>query len=393
MTDDTDSSNNIDRYHPSGMNSNFCYEGKSFSEYILKMREIIEKIHPGINDQNAEEIIDANSPYEWIPRTKSARNAKTGKIINGVLLIHGLFDSPFTMQSIAEHFIKKDFLVRSILLPGHGTVPGDLLDIDYSSWIKATEYGVKSFNGEVENLYICGFSTGGTLALCAAYQFPQIKGLLLFSPAIKLRTQFAVISTINDVMIKTVGGIKWYSRNNGTDYAKYQSFTFNSAHQVYLLSKLLHEIAKKQQLTAPVFMALTADDEILSLQASIAFFKKHTSEDSRLNIYTNQPLKIPDHRIHCFTSSYPDKNILDFSHNCIAISPKHPHYGENSGLPGFYPKLAIYSKYLTKKVADTEPVYYGAMCREHLKKFNLHRLTYNPDFDNLMARVDDFMVL
>ena len=74
-------------------------------------------------------------------------------------------DSPFMMRDIGEYFKEKSFLVRSILLPGHGTVPGDLTNISYEKWIEAVQYGINSFEKETENLYIAGFSTGGALAL------------------------------------------------------------------------------------------------------------------------------------------------------------------------------------------------------------------------------------
>ena len=86
----------------------------------------------------------------------------------GALLIHGLTDTPYLMRDIGNSIIKNNdcMLIRSIVLPGHATVPGDLLDVKYSDWIDATNYGVKSFSDSgIDNIFIAGFSTGGALAL------------------------------------------------------------------------------------------------------------------------------------------------------------------------------------------------------------------------------------
>src|SRR5215467_7567077 len=89
------------RFKPTGLNSSFCFEHLSFANYVAAMREIIEKTRIDLNEDNSEEIIDANSPFEWVPSDKNALNPLTGKIENGILLIHGLFDSPYTLWSLA----------------------------------------------------------------------------------------------------------------------------------------------------------------------------------------------------------------------------------------------------------------------------------------------------
>ena len=377
------------RFQSTGLNSDFHYENLTFTEYVSTMREIIEKSRVDLKPDNAEQIIDANSPYEWIPEAKDARNEKTGKINNGVLLIHGLFDSPYTLQSIADYFIKRNFLVRSVLLPGHGTIPGDLLNVSYNEWLKVTKYGAASFKNEVENLYLCGFSTGALLALLYAYENPHIKGLILFSPAIKLQQQFAIITSINHLMSRTIGGIKWYSRTEYDDYAKYHSFTFNSAHQVYLLTKIL--ALHHRALKIPIFIAMSADDEILSPEGTIDYFKTLPQIENRLIIYTNSPTNNNDPRIICLKSAYPEKKIIDFSHICIAIAPDHPHYGEQGDFRDFLHYVRPYTKYYAKKDREKDEVVMGAVSHDNLKKYNLMRLSYNPDFYPLMARVDEFL--
>src|SRR5579862_8196736 len=88
----------------------------SFDDYIKKCKTIITENRQDLQN-NAEKIIAANAPYELRP-------VNTGKIRRGALLIHGLLDSPFCVKDIANQLHAEGILVRAVLLPGHGTVPG-----------------------------------------------------------------------------------------------------------------------------------------------------------------------------------------------------------------------------------------------------------------------------
>ena len=58
----------------------------------------------------------------------------------------------------------------------------------------------------------------------------------------------------------------------GDDYAKYQSLTFNAIHQVYLLTKKLDLLIKKQICKPPIFIAATDADEIVSSHHTLQYF-------------------------------------------------------------------------------------------------------------------------
>ncbi len=46
----------------------------------------------------------------------------------GVLLLHGLTDSPYSLRRIGELFVAKGYYVVALRLPGHGTMPGALVE-------------------------------------------------------------------------------------------------------------------------------------------------------------------------------------------------------------------------------------------------------------------------
>ncbi len=377
-------------FYKSGLNSEFTSQNLSFGAYINEMRAIIESTRLDFTEENREIIIDANSPFEWRPDNPAAQNSHTKKFKNGVLLIHGLFDSPSVLWSVAEYFRSQQFLVRAILLPGHGTNPGDLLDVSYKEWIKATQFGIESFAHDTQNLFLCGFSTGGALLLQQVFtsKIRNLKGIILFAPALKLQTPIKILSNLDNLLHHTIGGIKWLTRSASPDYAKYLSFTLNSAHQVHMLAQTITNLESHQLIKVPIFLVATADDEVLSVKAMEHFFAHQDHVNSKFILYGNEFEKKEDQRIEFIPSYFPEKKILNFSHVCLPIAPDHPHYGEK----GDYQDLLYYEEGMQQKLKIiSADLCYGALTYTNLRHHFIQRLTYNPDFPNLLDKLHKFL--
>ena len=60
------------------------------------------------------------------------------------------------------------YVAVAIRLPGHGTVPGGLTDVDWEDWMAATRLAVREARRRVGPslpLHLVGFSNGGALAM------------------------------------------------------------------------------------------------------------------------------------------------------------------------------------------------------------------------------------
>ncbi len=371
----------------SGLNDTFNAENMCFNTYVESTRAMIEQARLDLTDDNREHIIDANSPYEWLPKSVPPKAFPLKKYKKGILLVHGLYDSPYTLLSLAQYYHEQNFLVRTILLPGHGTRPGDLVGVSYEQWVKAVKYAVDSFETEVEELYLAGFSTGGALVIHAALfnKIQNLKGLILFAPALKLLRPIAIISNIDRLLRSTtIGGIKWFTKTANDDYAKYGAFTLDSANEVNQLSHVILKKLKTHTLDCPIFQVATQDDEVLSLDAMIEFCNQNRFLQSQMYIYGNRAKTYANKKITTLAASYPRYRILNFSHMCLPIAPCHPHYGLNGDYHGLIhheedPKTGL-------KVVSEKP-FYGAVTHANLKKHLMTRLTFNPDFDNLTKRL------
>lgn len=359
-----------------------------FADYISQCRGLIaarrtDLGRPGIN---ATHIIDANSPYELYP----AHPVMAGERIKyGVLLIHGLLDSPFTLRDIGSHLQSQGILCRSILLPGHGTVPDDLLAISYHSWIQAVRYGIDSLKKDVEQIYLIGYSTGATLSVYHALQDPQISGIILLAPAIKIRPPVDVFTSLRYLSKWMTDNRKWLYREVEADYMKYASIAFNPVNQVAQLTSVIRDLHHDHPVECPVFMAVSREDETISSERAISFFSSLKNPDSELLLYTSFEHRYPDQRITTRLSTLPEANIKHFSHVSIPFAPENPYYGKDG-------------EYIFASHPGSDNYIYGAYNHIELKLCNyLHQiklmkrprreLTFNPDFPYMAHKICQFI--
>lgn len=347
----------------------------SFQEYISQCRQIVERYRITHSSDNL--------PFELKPN-KDANIA--------CLLIHGLYDSPFMLKDIGRSLQAQGILVRSILLPGHGTVPGALLNTQYEDWVKTTEWGIQSLLNNTKQVFAIGFSTGALLAHFYQLNASQkLAGLISFAPAYQINSRLTFMANWHRVLSWKYDKLKWLNRRIEDDYVRYQSCTFNSIYQVARLATKLKKM--NQPMDTPHYILIPYNDRTIDSKTTIAYFLKNASPQSKLLIYSKQALSYSDPRVIVRSSCYPDQHIEDFSHVSLTISPDNPHYGVN----GDY--LRMKKKLFAEK---NTPIVYGAlnmadeMLTANLYRFGLTkklylRLTYNPDFEFLCMSILNFI--
>jgi len=378
------------RLQPSGINSSFEFAKKApFEKYIDHYRKIVRQARVDLQQPDAQKIIEANSPFELVPDKRKPADGRKPGFAEGIILIHGLSDSPYHMKYLAEHFKKKGFLVRTILLPGHGTRPGDLTEVTLEAWQKAVDYAVKITQTRVDRLFIGGYSLGGALAIDYALRNPgQLDGLFLFNPSLKVNTDLAWL-------VEPLSNFKsWLLIRKDRDFVRYESFAANSGTQIQRLINQIDELTNRQglRLEIPVFIALSREDFTIDSSYTLQFFKKIiTNPASRLLLYSADETKTvePDRRVRCFSSAIPSRQIIGFSHQSLVIPPEDPHYGRN----GDYRNCLHYGEESAEfaKCRAGGSVWIGERTGENLDKGIGQRLTWNPKFREMIAEIDDFL--
>jgi carboxylesterase len=118
----------------------------------------------------------------------------------GVLLLHGITATTAEIRPLAKRLLEEGFTVSGILLPGHGTTPQELSRTHRNEWIKAVEDAYLELKKKCSSVIVGGESAGAVLALHLASEHTEIKGLLLYAPAMRfassfLRTLFLLIAS------------------------------------------------------------------------------------------------------------------------------------------------------------------------------------------------------
>ena len=334
---------------------------ENFQKYVEDSFSNLKKRHSELSI----ETLTLMSPKQFIPKEKSNK---------GVLLIHGLLDTCASMSSLYDTFSNEGYFVNSILLPGHGTTPEDLLSITYHQWLQCVKLGLDDLHKHCDDITLVALSAGATLSLYLAEKYNDINRLVLFAPALELKPKAAVLIPTLHRFNQRVPLIakNWLTFQKEEDKTKYQSITTNSVFQLMSLIELVNS-ANKNKIHCPIFMCVSMDDETISSSTAIKFFYKQPNLKNKLCIYTNDQNNTYNRlNTEIFTSQNLDEKILDYSHVCMHISPKHPLYGNS---------------------LTDQTVHLGAQTAKNKSKYkkNLKRLTYNPHYNVLIEKILTFI--
>ncbi|CAM3853928.1 alpha/beta fold hydrolase [Bordetella tumulicola] len=326
-------------------------------------------------DQAAE--IAWNAPHEWRPN---------GQPHKGVLLVHGLGDSPWSFHDIGQQLADQGFLVRTVLLPGHGTRPQDMLDVTLEDWRRVLEEQALTLSDEVEQIYLGGFSTGANLVLDYAYVHPEVDGLLLFSPAFMSSSSF-------DWLAPLVSWARpWLLAPDNIrpmqNAVRYMTVPTNGFAQFYRSSRLARQALRGAPYGKPVLMVVAENDSVLDSDYLSNSFSTHfTHPASRLIWYGNDHDQFTqDQRVLVRSDYLPELQISQFSHMGVLFSPDNDLYGTDASLRICWNGQTEPARVECEQGA---PVWLSDWGYREPGKIHA-RLTFNPYFDwqnEIMAQV------
>ena len=426
------------RHRSSGLNTRFNGSQLAFAEYVALNRDMLIRTHSALGAVNLEKIVDGNAPFELKPNNPSPPPVRKGRreaagnppayslrvcrgrtregvetllpcrekpYRRGVLLTHGLTDSPYFMRHLAWFFQENGFRVMAVLLPGHGTQPGDLLDVTWREWAKAVAYGADRLAEEVDEIYLAGFSAGGTLSVYQSLRDNRVRGLFLFAPALKIAPR-AALANLHKLYSRLMPSGKWSRINPDRDIYKYESLPKNAVAQLYALTKELGARLREHEVGIPVFAAASEDDVSVNTSATVEFMARARHPSSKLVLYTTDAEKsspdIPAEKRAAgefrgtakpewVNSVFPDRKILSSAHTAIVLPDHDMHYGaagDYFNCIHYYPDdIEKYAACNNNPEADLQ----GELTEENLKVGILRRLMYNPNFAALKVSMQRFI--
>jgi alpha-beta hydrolase superfamily lysophospholipase len=179
---------------------------------------------------------DWNRTFELVPT----------QIKGGVLLLHGLTDSPYSMRTIARALYERGYYVLVLRVPGHGTVPASLARSTWQDWLAATRLGARSVREKIGAdlpFVMVGYSNGA--ALTVKHQLdalddatlPRADKIVLMSPMIGISPAAGLARVLDSLSF-----IPYFEKSAWTDVQpefnpfKYNSFPLNGAIQTHALT-------------------------------------------------------------------------------------------------------------------------------------------------------------
>jgi len=231
-----------------------------FAAYLTQERQVFDELNAKIYSEVPAEEHAAPSRYSqdspFNPHNHAKNWNRTVELIpevptGGVLMLHGLTDSPYSMRSTAELFRAKGFYVLVLRLPGHGTTPGALRHARAEDWqavIEPAARHVRSVIDDEQPFVVVGYSNGGVLAVNYALDalndnsLPLPDRLVLMSPAIGV-APYAMFAAWHRTLswLTYFEKFQWQAVLPEYDPYKYNSFPKSAGHETYALTQQVQE--------------------------------------------------------------------------------------------------------------------------------------------------------
>ena len=188
--------------------------------------------------------------------------------VGGVLLLHGMSDSPYSLRSLGEALNERGYWVIGLRLPGHGTAPSGLLRLRWEDMAAAVAIAMTHLAERAAGkpLHMVGYSNGAPLALNFTLDALEDESLampaslVLISPAIGLTRGAGLASWLRTLShLPGLGHLAWLTVQPEFDPYKYNSFAVNAGAVVFALtqrvSRRISALSPEQDRQMPPILA------------------------------------------------------------------------------------------------------------------------------------------
>ena len=230
-------------------------EVRSFEDYLALeerlFKELDAKVYavtPSASEQGLLRYSpgSASDPRAWQPNWNHSFELPAAKPVGGVLLLHGMSDSPYSLRALGEAFNARGYQVVGLRLPGHGTAPSGLKYAVWEDMAGAVRIAMRHLESRLGGgpVHIVGYSIGGALAV--NYTLDALDGqvspvpasLVLISPAIGVTPAAALASWKRRLAsVPGLGGLAWLVVDPEFDPYKYNSFATRAGEQSHTLTR------------------------------------------------------------------------------------------------------------------------------------------------------------
>lgn len=227
----------------------------------------------------------------------------------GVLMIHGFTGTPKSVEPWAQGLNNAGLTVNVPLLAGHGSDWRELAKSDWGDWLASAAEALFDLLAQVDQVFVAGFSMGGTIATRLAELYPdEVSGLLLLNPTIYDNHIRMVASRILAPIIPSI-------KSEGTDVAKPDALVTSqqrlSLRAANSLHKFRHIVRRDLILVkTPIKIFLSLNDNVVPYSNGLLISNSVSSERNEVHFF--------DKSYHVVPQDFDNQELVDVSSEFIS---------------------------------------------------------------------------
>jgi esterase/lipase len=366
----------------------FDFTKGTLADYERYSRDYLRQARVDTAD---DATLDNLVPFTLEPGPQCPR-LPDGRFPRGIVLTHGLVDSPYSVRPLGEALRAHCVFVYGLLLPAHGSRPGAMLQSRWQDWAAAEHWAAEQVGARVEHLLLGGHSAGGTLAALESTRNTRVEGLVLFGPAFGITP-----SSRYAQMLVPLGSLfpaaAWFEVKPDSARYRYESFTFRSAAETWALIQDTWQEENATHRNLPTFTVLSRPDNTVDTDAALGFMAANTNPASLTLLYSQHPEDetVIGPRVQVLPGADLTHGVLSTSHLGLMTPPSHPYYGRDGEYHNCGHYAAQSAEYAACKAGKR--AFYGEATQENLVQGLIERDAFNPYYDamldNLLAFLDN----
>ena len=202
----------------------------------------------------------------------------------GVVLVHGFTGSPAAMRPWAEFLNAHGYSVRVPLLPGHGTKPADLNEVQWPDWPAKVSSEIAELQKHCSQIFVAGLSMGGGTTLqVAAEQGDKLSGIILVNPMIHVKGISPTLAFVISRVIKFGKSVGNDVKRPGVTEYSYDKMPYRGIHQLLTMLKLTR--AALPSIKVPMQLFHSVDDHTLPVSNTEIIMREiGSSNKSRIEL-------------------------------------------------------------------------------------------------------------
>ena len=212
------------------------------------------------------------------------------------LLVHGFGGTGNNFNELPEALAEAGYYVRVPRLPGHGTTPDDMAERTEAELLDAVRVELDALRESHQQVYLVGFSMGGTLATIVASE-KDVDGLVLIAPYYEVRMHWYygikphrwnhLLSPVVEYVPRFECFTRCRKKEVWPDIIAYNALPTRFVHVLEALGEQAYNPETLGKITAPVILLQSTSDFTASPDASKQAVETMKSERKEMVWYQN----------------------------------------------------------------------------------------------------------